>query len=298
VDANEGWKTREQALEMIQWLAADGHIQFVEQPMPASTPVKDWVWLKERSPLPIFGDESYHTAKDIETAAECFHGINVKLVKSGGVSGGFDALKAARKAGLKTMIGCMIESSILISAAAHLPNCAITSTLTETSSSATTPSAASPPTRGSCPLPAPPKSSASGSVRARKPPEHDTLMSNAGAMRGAALAGFLAVALGAFGAHGLKETCPPTAQPKFGKGRPLPFCPCSDVGSSCRSQSAAGGAVVLLSRGHRGVFGLALPSGRDQSPVAGRHHAVGGVSFLAGWLWLALAPAGKSRAGG
>jgi L-alanine-DL-glutamate epimerase-like enolase superfamily enzyme len=120
VDANEGWKTREQALEMIQWLAADGHIQFVEQPLPANTPVKDWVWLKERSPLMIFGDESYHSAKDIEMAAECFHGVNVKLVKTGGVSGGFDALKAARKAGLKTMIGCMIESSILISAAAHL----------------------------------------------------------------------------------------------------------------------------------------------------------------------------------
>ena len=55
VDANEGWKTKEQALEMIEWLAKDGHIEFVEQPMPAATPVKDWVWLKQRSPLPIFG---------------------------------------------------------------------------------------------------------------------------------------------------------------------------------------------------------------------------------------------------
>ena len=105
---------------MIEWLAQDGHIQFVEQPMPAATPVKDWVWLKQRSPLPIFGDESYHLAKDIAEAAECFHGVNVKLVKTGGISGGFEALQAARKAGLKTMIGCMIETSILISAAAHL----------------------------------------------------------------------------------------------------------------------------------------------------------------------------------
>jgi L-alanine-DL-glutamate epimerase-like enolase superfamily enzyme len=88
--------------------------------MPASTSKKDWVWLKQRSPLPIFGDESYHTAKDIAVVAECFHGVNVKLVKTGGISGGFEALKAARKAGLKTMIGCMIETSILISAAAHL----------------------------------------------------------------------------------------------------------------------------------------------------------------------------------
>ena len=88
--------------------------------MPAATSHKDWVWLKQRAPLPIFGDESYHTAKDIEQAAERFHGINVKLVKTGGISGGFEALKVARKAGLKTMIGCMIETSILINAAAHL----------------------------------------------------------------------------------------------------------------------------------------------------------------------------------
>jgi L-Ala-D/L-Glu epimerase len=120
VDANEGWKTKELALERIEWLASDGRIEFVEQPMPAITPVADWVWLKERSPLPIFADESYHRAEDVPVIAECFHGANVKLVKAGGVSAGFRALSAARKAGLKTMIGCMIESSILISAAAHL----------------------------------------------------------------------------------------------------------------------------------------------------------------------------------
>jgi len=120
LDANEGWKTKEQALEMLTWLASDGHIQFVEQPMPASKPAKDWAWLKQRSPLPIFADESYHRADDVAQVAECFHGVNVKLIKTGGVSAGYAALQAARKAGLKTMIGCMIETSILISAAAHL----------------------------------------------------------------------------------------------------------------------------------------------------------------------------------
>ena len=120
VDANEGWKKKEQALEMIEWLAKDGHIEFVEQPLPVATPAKDWVWLKQRSPLPIFGDESYHLAADVAQAAEFFHGVNVKLVKTGGISAGLEALQAARKAGLKTMLGCMIESSILISAAAHL----------------------------------------------------------------------------------------------------------------------------------------------------------------------------------
>ena len=120
VDANEGWKTKEHALERIEWLARDGHVEYIEQPMPATTSTRDWAWLKQRSPLPIFGDESYHLASDITQAVECFHGVNVKLVKTGGVSGGYAALQTARKAGLKTMIGCMIETSILISAAAHL----------------------------------------------------------------------------------------------------------------------------------------------------------------------------------
>jgi len=119
-DANEGWKTKEQALEMLEWLASDGHIQFVEQPLPRTASTKDFVWLKERSPLPLFADESCHTIKDIPHCAECFHGVNVKLVKTGGVSMAHDTLQAARRAGLKTMIGCMIETSVLITAAAHL----------------------------------------------------------------------------------------------------------------------------------------------------------------------------------
>ena len=120
VDANEGWTSKERALEMIEWLARDGHIQFVEQPMPARTDPKDLIWLKERSPLRLFADEAYHAARDAAHCAECYHGVNVKLVKTGGVSGGFDALRAARKVGLQTMLGCMIESSVLISAAAQL----------------------------------------------------------------------------------------------------------------------------------------------------------------------------------
>jgi L-alanine-DL-glutamate epimerase-like enolase superfamily enzyme len=121
VDANEGWKTKEEAQRMLEWLVAtDKKIQFVEQPMPRDTADADWKWLKARSPLPIFADESCHTIKDIPRCAECFHGVNLKLVKTGGVSMAFDTLKAARKAGLKTMLGCMIETSVQISAAAHL----------------------------------------------------------------------------------------------------------------------------------------------------------------------------------
>ena len=121
VDANEAWKTKEEALRKIERLAADGHIQFVEQPMPAATDPKDLIWLKTRSPLPIMADESYRSVRDVDRCAECYHAVNVKLVKTGGLSGALEALRAARsKAGLKTMIGCMIESSVLITAAAHL----------------------------------------------------------------------------------------------------------------------------------------------------------------------------------
>ena len=119
-DANEGWKTKEHAIEMLEWLAADGHIQYVEQPLPRTASREDFIWLKERSPLPLYGDESCHSIKDIPFCAECFHGVNVKLVKTGGLSMAHDTLQAARKAGLKTMLGCMIETSVLITAAAHL----------------------------------------------------------------------------------------------------------------------------------------------------------------------------------
>jgi L-alanine-DL-glutamate epimerase-like enolase superfamily enzyme len=120
VDANEAWTTKEQALENIEWLARDGRVQFVEQPMPADASDADLRWLKARSPLPLFADESFHFAADAARCAEFFHGVNVKLCKTGGVTAALAALRAARGAGLQTMLGCMIESSVLISAAAHL----------------------------------------------------------------------------------------------------------------------------------------------------------------------------------
>ena len=120
VDANEGWPTPEQALRKLEWLARDPAVEFVEQPMPASRPIADWIWLKERSPLPIFADESCQTAADVPRCAEGFHGVNVKLVKAGGLTGARAALEEARRFGLRTMLGCMIETSVLISAGAHL----------------------------------------------------------------------------------------------------------------------------------------------------------------------------------
>ena len=120
VDANEGWQTREYALQQIEWFAADGRVQFIEQPMPAAAPLADLIWLKERSPLPLMGDESFISAEDVPHCAESFHGVSIKLCKTGGVTRARRALQAARDAGLKTMLSCMIETSINISAAAHL----------------------------------------------------------------------------------------------------------------------------------------------------------------------------------
>jgi L-alanine-DL-glutamate epimerase-like enolase superfamily enzyme len=120
VDANEAWQTKETALKNLEWLAADGHIQFVEQPMPRTASDQALKWLKARSPLPLYADESCQTIADVPRCAECFHGVNVKLVKAGGVSMAHQTLQAARRAGLKTMIGCMIETSVLINAGAHL----------------------------------------------------------------------------------------------------------------------------------------------------------------------------------
>jgi L-alanine-DL-glutamate epimerase-like enolase superfamily enzyme len=120
VDGNEAWKTKEEALRNLEWLATDPKIEFIEQPMPRATPPADLAWLKARSPLPLMADESCINADDVPQCAELFHAVNVKLVKAGGISGAFETLTAARKAGLKTMLGCMIESSVLITAAAHL----------------------------------------------------------------------------------------------------------------------------------------------------------------------------------
>ncbi len=120
VDANEAWLTKERALSEIEALAHHGKIEFVEQPMPAAIPASSWQWLRKRSPLPLFADESYRHADDLTRCVDCFDGVNVKLIKTGGITGGLEALAAARRIGLKTMLGCMAESSLLISAAAHL----------------------------------------------------------------------------------------------------------------------------------------------------------------------------------
>jgi L-alanine-DL-glutamate epimerase-like enolase superfamily enzyme len=115
-DANEGWKTKEQALEMIDWMAGQG-VELVEQPMPSDR-LEDYAWLKDRAKIPVFADESLILPSDLPRIAPYFHGVNVKLMKCGGVQEAVRLAAMARALGLKMMIGCMIESSLGISAGA------------------------------------------------------------------------------------------------------------------------------------------------------------------------------------
>jgi len=118
VDANEGWKTKEEALEMINWLAEKG-VEFVEQPLPAAN-LDDYRWLKDRVKIPVIADESVHKIHDVPALAPGFHGINLKLMKCGGIQEALRLVAVARALNLKLMIGCMIESSLAISAGASI----------------------------------------------------------------------------------------------------------------------------------------------------------------------------------
>lgn len=117
IDANGGW-TVEQALEMIPWLADRG-IAYVEQPL-AKGHEKGLQALKVQGALPIFVDESCHMASDIPSWYSWVDGVNIKLMKCGGPTEALRLKNTAQAFGLQTMIGCMGESSVAISAAAHL----------------------------------------------------------------------------------------------------------------------------------------------------------------------------------
>jgi L-alanine-DL-glutamate epimerase-like enolase superfamily enzyme len=117
VDANEGW-TPESARERLPWLAKMG-VEFVEQPLPAAQ-LEETRALRRESPLPFFADESVHRAEDIPRLAGAFDGINIKLMKCGGIGEALRMIAVARAHGMQVMLGCMIESSIAITAAAHL----------------------------------------------------------------------------------------------------------------------------------------------------------------------------------
>ncbi len=117
VDANCGW-TADQTLRFAPELAELG-VEFIEQPLPAD----DWAGAKrvyQQSVLPIIADESCIVENDVDRCVGYFHGVNIKLMKCGGLTPARRMIARARELGLRVMVGCMTESSVGISAIAQL----------------------------------------------------------------------------------------------------------------------------------------------------------------------------------
>jgi L-alanine-DL-glutamate epimerase-like enolase superfamily enzyme len=117
IDANAGWE-REEALEKITAFNDLG-VEYIEQPLAKD----DWEgmqWLYEKSPLPLYADESCVSEHDVEKCHQHFHGINIKLTKCSGLTPALRMIKRARELGMGIMVGSMNESTIGSAAIAHL----------------------------------------------------------------------------------------------------------------------------------------------------------------------------------
>ena len=117
VDANGGWSLDEAKL-MMKWLA-ERNAEYIEQPLVEGDEDK-LKFLFEGRPLPIFIDESCRFAEDVANNYQHVDGVNLKLMKCGGITEALKILNVAKSHGLKTMIGCMSESSVSISAGASI----------------------------------------------------------------------------------------------------------------------------------------------------------------------------------
>ncbi|AFY76273.1 enolase superfamily enzyme related to L-alanine-DL-glutamate epimerase [Pleurocapsa sp. PCC 7327] len=117
VDANGGWNL-EGAMEMCDWLAQQG-VKYVEQPLPVGEE-KNLSQLRSRSPIPIFVDESCFSSGDIPRLANCADGINIKLMKAGGLTEVMRSIHVAKACGLQIMFGCYSDSSLANTAMSHL----------------------------------------------------------------------------------------------------------------------------------------------------------------------------------
>ena len=121
-DANAGW-TREQALHLIPRLA-EYDLEFIEQPL-ATEDIEGFFWLKEKLRaqkvnLPIFTDESAKTSRDVAGLAGAIDGVVVKVMKSEGIRESLRMIHTARAHDMQIMLSCMVESSVGVTAAAHL----------------------------------------------------------------------------------------------------------------------------------------------------------------------------------
>jgi L-alanine-DL-glutamate epimerase-like enolase superfamily enzyme len=117
-DANAGW-TREQAARLIPRLAQYG-LEFIEQPLPKDD-IEGLRWLRQQKPgLPIFADESVRASQEVIALAGAVDGVVVKLMKTGGIREAVRTIHTAHALGMQVMISCMVESSVAVTAAAHL----------------------------------------------------------------------------------------------------------------------------------------------------------------------------------
>lgn len=117
IDANEGW-TAESAVQILGEMHKFD-LEFCEQPIPAGHP-EQLRYIRERVQIPIVTDEDSKDARDLPALYNCVDGINIKLVKCGGIRGALEMVHTARALGMKIMLGCMVESAILSTAAAHI----------------------------------------------------------------------------------------------------------------------------------------------------------------------------------
>lgn len=118
IDANEAFSDPDNVIRFLETVR-DIPVLFLEQPLPAAQE-EAAIYLKSRSPVPIFADESVTSNPDMEKIATQFHGINMKLMKAGGFIHGKDILQEAKRLNLSTMIGCMVETSLGIKSAIYL----------------------------------------------------------------------------------------------------------------------------------------------------------------------------------
>ncbi|MFY9740217.1 MAG: dipeptide epimerase [Candidatus Cybelea sp.] len=117
LDVNEGWNVDE-AITILRELQRY-EIEFCEQPIAAGNP--QWLRaIRDRVSIPIVADEDCLVAGDLPPLYGCIDGVNVKLAKAGGIRGALAMIHSARAMGLKVMIGCMVESAIAATAAAHV----------------------------------------------------------------------------------------------------------------------------------------------------------------------------------
>ena len=111
-------KDKEEAVRKINWLERHG-VEFIEQPMPAEM-IEETRWVRSRVHIPVIADEACQRVSDIPKLRDAFDGVNVKLDKAGGILEAKRMIDTAKSLGMRTMLGCMVSSSVSVTAAAHL----------------------------------------------------------------------------------------------------------------------------------------------------------------------------------